>query len=353
MGDIRRRFIAPLVLLALLLPAAAERASAQPQPFAAPTPGTVLVTNTGTAYEIDSVEGTTIRTLSNLQAPIPWLAACRPVAGNVEFDSQEIDALWPLQPGKTLRTATRRGTARWNLAFRVHGPETVTVTAGRFPAWLIEIEETAASNDYKALFRCWYAPSVGFTVKREHAVLAGSAPPQGFEAERIERHDRTQFRAPPPGTNFETSLGLFRIDGAEGPHLVRRGDQPGLNTTWVGGLVGYNSTDPIIEAAKREFARLWPLAVGKTVRFDIRRADGAAWNNLLTVERSELTKVQAGIYSTFVIAHRERAANGSFDAEYLYWWSPALGFAIKREARSAAGVNAPPDYELRGVRPPP
>lgn len=215
---------------------------------------------------------------------------------------------------------------------------------------MIDVEESSPTNDYKVLFRCWYAPSLGFTVRREHRVLVGSAPRAAFEVTRIERWDRVQFRAPPPGTSFETSLGTFRIDGNEGTNLVRRGDQPGLNTTWVGGLVGYNSTDAVLAAAKREFAALWPLSVGKTVRFDIRRADGAAWNNVLTVERAELTRLPSGVYSTFIISHRERAANGSFDAEYLYWWSPALGFPIKREARSAAGVNAPPDYELRAVR---
>lgn len=351
MGVLRHRFAVPLVLLATL-PAAPERASAQSQPFVAPAPGTVITTNTGASHEIDSVDGSTIRALTNLQPPLPWLAACRPVAANVEFDSQVIDGLWPLQPGKTLRSETRRGSTRWRLVFRIGSSETVTVGAGTFPTWPIEVEETTASNDYKALYRCWYAPSVGFMVKREHTVLVGSAPNQGFEAERIERRDRSQFRAPPSGTSFETSLGIFRIDGAEGTNLVRRSDQAGLDTTWVGGLVGYNSTDAILEAAKRDFARLWPLSLGKSVRFDIRRADGAAWNNVLTVERAELTRVPAGTYSTFVIAHRERAANGSYDAEYLYWWSPALGFPIKREARSAAGVNAPPDYELRAVKPP-
>lgn len=347
MGDVRHG----LAILAGLV-AGAPAAHAQTQAFVAPAPGTVIVTNAGAAYEIDSVERTTVRTLTSLQAPTPWLAACRPVAGSVEFDSQEIDALWPLQPGKTLRSATWRGGARWNLLFRVQGSETVSVAAGTFPAWLIEVEEASTSNDYKALFRCWYAPSLGFTVKREHTVLSGTAPRAAFEAERVEHRDRMQFRAPPAGTSFETSLGVFRIDGAEGSNLVRRSDQPGLNTTWVGGLVGYNSSDAVLDAAKREFAQLWPLSVGKTVRFEIKRADGAAWNNLLTVERAELTKVTAGTYSTFVISHRERAANGSYDAEYLYWWSPALGFPIKREARSAVGVNAPPDYELRAVKPP-
>jgi len=351
MGVLKRGFAVSLLLLAMPL-AAAERALAQPQPFVAPAAGLTVVTSTGATFEIDSVDGTTIRTLTGQQPPLAWLAACRPVAGNVDFDSQEIAALWPLQSGSLLRTATWRANARWHLVIRVRGRETVTVPAGTFPTWLIEVEEAAVSNDYKALFRCWYAPSLGFTVKREHSVPVGSAPRADYEAERIERRDRTQFRAPPAGTSFETSRGVFRIDGAEGTNLIRRSDQAAASTTWVGGLVGYNSADAIIDSAKLEFARLWPLAIGKTLRFDISRPDGATWHNVLTVERTELTKVAAGTYSTFVIAHRERAANGSYDAEYLYWWSPALGFTIKREARSAAGVNAPADYELRAVRPP-
>ena len=343
-----------IALTVLVLAGTGGPAVAQTQPFVAPTPGTIIVTDSPATYEIDSIEGTALRTVSGAASPQTWLAACRPVAGNVDFDAAEIDALWPLQPGKTASAETWRGPARWRLSLRVQGTDTVAVPAGHFAAWVIEVEETASTNDYKALFRCWYAPEAGFTVKREHTVMVGSAPRQNFEVQRIERHDRRSsvaFRGPAPGTSFDTTIGVFRIDDVDGTNLVRRGD-PQLNTTWVGGLVGYNSGDAILETAKRGFAALWPLQMGKSVRFDIQRADGAAWHNTLTIERTELLKVPAGAYATFVIAHRERAANGSYDAEYLYWWSPALGFPIKRESRTAIGANAPANYELRAVRAP-
>jgi len=343
-----------LAVLAAAVPGAQGRALAQSQAFVAPAPGTVIVTDAAT-YEIDSLEGTAIRSVSGVSAPLVWMAACRPIAGTVEFDAPELDALWPLRPGKKAGVQTWRGASRWALELRVQGRETVATAAGSFATWIIEIEETAASNDYKAVFRCWYAPDIGFTVRREHTVLVGSAPRQSFEIQRIERRDRsrsTEFRGPAPGTVFETTIGAFRIDGVEDTNLVRRADAAQANTTWVGGFVGYNSNDAILETAKRGFAPIWPLQTGKSVRFDIQRTDGATWHNTLTVERTELLKVPAGAYATFVITHRERAANGSYDAEYLYWWSPALGFPIKRESRTAIGVNAPANYELRAVRAP-
>lgn len=341
-----------LIVLVVILMGASADAWAQPQAFAPPTPGTIIITD-ATTYEIDSIEGTAIRTVSGASAPSTWLAACRSIVSSVEFDAADIDGFWPLHPGKTASAATWRGLTRWQLTLRVQGRDTVTVPAGSFAAWIVDVEETTSTKDYKALFRCWYAPEIGFTVKREHTVLAGTAPRQSFEVQRVERRDRSrsvEFRGPPPGTSFDTTLGVFRIDGTDGTNLVRRGDQAALNTTWVGGLVGYGSGDAVLDSAKRGFGQIWPLQLGKSVRFDIQRADGAAWHNTLTVERTELLKVPAGSYATFVIAHRERAANGSYDAEYLYWWSPALGFAIKRESRTALGANAPANYQLRAVR---
>jgi hypothetical protein len=331
-------------------------AHAQSQPFVAPTLGTVLYTNTTSYYEIDSVEGSTVRSVGNRLAYSPWIVGCRNLGSTVDFDMAGADALWPLEIGKTAISETRRNEFRWAINLRVKGREKVTVPAGTFDAWIIELEETAATHDYKVSFDCWYAPDVGFAVKRRHRILVGRTASPDFDIVRIERKDRSRtspFRSPPPGTSFDTTLGTYRIDGAEGTNLLRRSDEANLNTTWVGGLVGFSSADNILEAAKQDFSRLWPLEIGKTIRFDINRRDGGVWNNVFTVERMETVKVPAGTFSAFVISQQERAINGSYSAAYTYWWSPALGFPIKRDVRFVTGSSAPSSYELRRVVAPP
>jgi len=350
-----RRLLVCSVLAAALEALSCARAHGQSQAFVAPTPGTLIYTNSTSYYEVDSVEGTTIRTVGNRLTYAPWLAGCRNLGGNVDFNAAGADALWPLTPGKTAASDTRRNDLRWAISLRVKGRERVTVPAGTFDTWVIEIEEAASTQDYKAAFDCWYAPEIGFAVRRRHRMLLGRTTSPDFEVVRVERKDRsrsTEFRSPPPGTSFDTNLGTYRIDSADGTNLLRRSDEAQFNTTWVGGLVGFSTSDNILEDVKRDFARLWPLEVGKTIRFDIARRAGEVWNNVITVERVETIKVPAGTFSTFVISQQERALNGSYNAAYTYWWSPALGFPVKRDVRFITGVSGPSSYELRRVIPP-
>ena len=348
-----RRVFAAAGSLASLLSSGA--ALAQPQPFVAPTPGTRIFMSTGSSYEVDSVSGTTIRAISNRLTLVPWLAACRDLSSNVDFDAEGADALWPLQAGKAAKSETRRGENRWMIDLRIKGTERITVPAGTFDTWLIEIDETAASHSYKATIQCWYAPEVGFTVRRRQQILVGNVGQNSVEIVRIEKKDRSrssEFRSPPPGTTFDTSRGSSRIDGAEGTTLFRKSDDPKLNSLWAGGIYDIQRDDPFAVKITSDFTRLWPLEVGKKISFEHNRPSGGVLTYNVSVDRVETTKVPAGLYSAFVIKMQVQAVNGSFATAHTYWWSPALGFPVKHEAQFIRGSAVRQNYELRAVKPP-
>lgn len=114
------------------------------------------------------------------------------------------------------------------------------------------------------------------------------------------------------------------------------------------------ASDPFVGKVSQEMAKLWPLAVGKSVSFDFSRPNGGVWTNNIRVERVEPVKVEAGTYSAFVVKWQERSFQGGFNATYTYWWSPALGFPIKREVEFVTGSASSyrSNYELRKVTPP-
>lgn len=332
-----------------------DAALAQSQPFAAAPPGTRVHISNGRWYEIDSVEGNVVRTVGSNYGTLTWLGMCFPLSDDRNYDSRAVDSLWPLSLGKTAAFEFSAGERRWAVEFRVTGTERVTVPAGTFETITIEALEKALTHTYSGLYRCAYAPELGFLVRRTFELKEGSNRVEPAEAIKIEKADRANaaaFRPPPPGTVFDTTIGSYRIDAAEGTNLIRKSDQPNLNTIWVGGFLTFGSRDYAAEPIKRDLSKLWPLEVGKTVRFDVTRQDGAVWANSMKVERIENLKLPAGTYSTFVVSHQERAINGSYNASYTYWWSPALGFPIKKDVQFVSGTSAPRNYELRRVIPP-
>jgi hypothetical protein len=325
------------------------------QAFVAAPPGTRIYTTGGNWHEIDSVEGTLVRTVGKTLDVTNWVGFCDRPSSKSQYDRKLADALWPLSPGKSAKYDKEREGRRWTVTFKAVGIEQVTVPLGTFSTWLIEAEEVGVSHKSRSITRCWYAPEVGFVVKRRHEIKEGSGSASAIEVLRIEKADRSRvvpFRAPLPGTSFDTNVGSYRIDGADGPHLFRKDDRPSYNTTWVGGFVAYASNDYALDARKRELAKLWPLEVGKGVQFEAPRPGGGVWVHTFKVERTETVTVPAGIYAAFVVTWNQRAINNPYNSTVTFWWSPALGFPIKRHEQSATSGSAERNYELRNATPP-
>src|SRR5205814_1588985 len=143
--------------------------------------------------------------------------------------------------------------------------------SGDFKAWLIEVEEAALSHVYRGIYRCWYAPEVGFIVKRTIDIKEGDGTSSTAEVVRIDKKDRSavaDFRAPPPGTTFTTTTGVTRIAGVYGTNLVQSVGSEDKKVYWLGGLAQYVITDDLAAAVQREIDKLWPLQSGKSVSFE-------------------------------------------------------------------------------------
>jgi hypothetical protein len=94
-----------------------------------------------------------------------------------DFPKQlNVASLWPLQVGKKvegrfsgINQVGVNGT--WNVAIIVEKYETVTVPAGTFEAFLVM--HTQEASKYKGVWKYWWAPNPGVTVKWEYSDSEG------------------------------------------------------------------------------------------------------------------------------------------------------------------------------------
>lgn len=83
-------------------------------------------------------------------------------------------------------------------------------------------------------------------------------------------------------------------------------------------------------------AELYPLQVGKGIRFTRRRGDIELKDDILVTATERLT-VPAGSFDTFLVRRRSETADGSWWAEQRNWYAPALGWVVKFEGKTSDG----------------
>jgi uncharacterized caspase-like protein len=147
--------------------------------FAAPKPGTKLFYGAGGNFQVGAVNGRTVE-LTNLKGePVPPLVGLffRPPPEG-KYDHAAIEAIWPLEIGKTVSTVGKgpKG-ADQLLTLRVVKTETVEVAAGRFDCFVVDLDLNVAHGKWVGRFRNWYAPALGVVVKNQLEMLAGERPP--------------------------------------------------------------------------------------------------------------------------------------------------------------------------------
>ena len=83
-------------------------------------------------------------------------------------------------------------------------------------------------------------------------------------------------------------------------------------------------------------AGLYPLRVGKGIRFTRRRGE-LEWRDDILVTATERLSVPAGTYDTFVVRRRSETPDGSWWAEQRNWYAPELGWIVKFEGKTSDG----------------
>jgi hypothetical protein len=84
-----------------------------------------------------------------------------------ELDTGKLDALFPLEVGKSTTFERSRGRERWVDTVSVTGVETVNVPAGRFDVYVVKTESRKTDNSWNGRRVAYYAPNLGWTVKIE------------------------------------------------------------------------------------------------------------------------------------------------------------------------------------------
>jgi len=157
----------------------AAGSTAQPIAFAPPAIGTRFVTPTG-YFQITQVNGMSVVTVNNGNRSASWYAGFIYVANQV--DPKTIEAIWPLQVGKTVTFDERAGGDGWRHTLTVVRVEDLTTAAGVLPTVVIDerIQSLSPAQGNLDVTRTyWYAPSVRWIVKRDFTQKSG--PPYSVE----------------------------------------------------------------------------------------------------------------------------------------------------------------------------
>jgi hypothetical protein len=355
-------------LIALAAFGAVLPSRADEMAFKPPSLGTRLYLTTGGYLELDSTEGTVIRTVNPGYGVQPWFAACYvPGRGSQIEDPAAIDALWPLAVGKQVSWRSQRQQFEWQHRLRVARRETVTVPAGAFETWVIEHDEKGLTHDHHTVDECYYAPELGFAVKKTQRLLAGKSDFRPWEVQRIEKRDRSKvldFAAPPVGTKliFDTNSS-FEVTGVQGQSiLVTNNYYAGRpERTLYGGIFVFGIGDQGSYEG-RKFESLWPLEIGKEISVQTSDAgfsssSSTIWASTITVDRTELVDTPAGKFFAYVISQKTRGLRGGTRIAWTWWWAPAVNFVVKNTfTRLSENTETPirwRDFALRQVVRPP
>jgi len=85
------------------------------------------------------------------------------------FDTSSVDPVWPLKIGNSVSYSRKKGNRKWNDSIKVLGTETITVGAGTFDTFILLFKSKRDNNKWYGQFKAWYAPNVGWAVKREYS----------------------------------------------------------------------------------------------------------------------------------------------------------------------------------------
>jgi hypothetical protein len=151
-------------------PDAAQNAVA----FAPPALETRYLISSGGYYQVASVDGMTVTTVNASDRTYTWLAGL--VYAPDQFDKASVEAIWPLEIGKTVTFAERSGRDEWCHTLSILRTEAINVPAGSFQTIVLEeriksLQPEQGNLDVTRTY--WYAPSAHWTVRKEIKQIAG------------------------------------------------------------------------------------------------------------------------------------------------------------------------------------
>jgi hypothetical protein len=90
------------------------------------------------------------------------------------FDTSKVDPLWPLKVGNEVSYKRSKGNRSWNDSIKVVGTETINTRIGEFKTYVLQVDTENQNKKWSAKFKAWYAPKLGWAIKREYKDSEGN-----------------------------------------------------------------------------------------------------------------------------------------------------------------------------------
>ena len=89
-------------------------------------------------------------------------------------------------------------------------------------------------------------------------------------------------------------------------------------------------------AAKEQIAGLWPLEVGKVVRFSA-TSEHYQWTSTYTITEKKDIAVKAGTFRVYGVVYDELQTNGPYHSIWTFYISTEVGYPVKVDYESVSG----------------
>ena len=147
------------------------------------------------------------------------------------------------------------------------------------------------------------------------------------------------FSIAPSGSVFQFSKSKVVIGPTDGYFVTYTSNGTPRKTT----LIAARDTEQYSSESVGELAKIWPLSVGKTVRYRRYEPRGGThwWSDDVTVTGTETLKIGDKSVDTYVVrwnSHGEDRGN-HWEGTATTWYAPALGWVVKVQRSDTQGVR--------------
>lgn len=351
-------------------PPGPKPAAAAPVPYRAPALGTKFHISSGGYYEVVSVEGVDVN-LRNASGKTFSIINCCFFVDDRIFDRAAWQSLWPLTIGKevTSKITQPKSGEEWTVTARVVRSEKIQVANRAVDTIVIDIElKGLGANKHHSVTANWYAPELGFPVKRSRELRSGSDTFVPWEVVRIEtppeRPRQAQqaaapaptpespvtYRAPALGTKFHLNSGgyleVLAVDGFKLNLKNALGNE--LTFFECCYFPGPLTVEP------GAFEKLWPLAVGKAITAKVSNTKTAEdWELKIRIVRREKVEAAGRSFDTFLMeVDLQGLGKNKHHSIANNWFAPEVGFPVKREVQLLSGTGTFTPWVLTRIEPP-
>jgi hypothetical protein len=147
------------------------------------------------------------------------------------------------------------------------------------------------------------------------------------------------FSIAPPGSVFHFAKTKVVIGAADGYFVTFTSNGKQYTTS----LIASRDREQYPAESIAELAKIWPLSVGKSVRYKRYEPRGGKrwWSDEVSVIGTETLKIGEKAVDTYVVRWSSRGENGgnTWEGTATTWYAPALGWVVKIQRSDSQGIR--------------